>query len=236
MNDSYLGPFDDLAPMWSHLQASATPWWGATDSAEGAYHVQTALFALKRDVLRSSAFERFLAGYRFPTRRYDIVQEGELGISKALLEGGFTPSVLAPAEALRALWLDRVPSKLEWFEALPDRVGELRLEGQMDAKIARSLARYARDWYLDMTSVLALGDQINPTLLLWEGLLDTYDFPFIKRDLVLFNPPKTPEIVRLKHLARDGWTRLAALLAPVLPHYPAEIHPVLRMTREYLRD
>ena len=240
MNDSYIGPFDDLAPLWAHLSASDSPWWGATDSGEGSYHVQTALFALKRAVLRSAAFERFVADYRFPTRRYDIVQQGELGISKALLEGGFTPAVLASMEELRAIWLDGVPTKLEWFEALPDRVAELRLGGQMDAKIARSLSRYARDWYLDMTSILALGDQINPTLLLWEGLLERYRFPFVKRDLVLFNPPKTPEIVRLKHLAGGGepaaWQRLAGLLAPVLPFYPGEIHPVLRITREYLQD
>ena len=112
----------------------------------------------------------------------------------------------------------------------------MQLSGQMDATLARSLSRYARDWYLDMTSMLSLGDQINPTLLLWEGLLDKHRFPFIKRDLVMFNPPKTPEIVRLKHLAAGGWPRLAALLAPALPYYPQEIHPVLRITREYLQD
>jgi Rhamnan synthesis protein F len=236
MNDSLVGPFDDLAGTWESLRTSEQPWWGVTDSHEGAYHVQTALFALRQEVIRSAAFAGFVGGYRFPTRRYDIVQQGELGIARALLEGGFTPSVLAPVERLRAQWLDAVPTQLEWFEALPDQLESLGLSGHLDADLARSLSRYARDWYLDITSMLSLGDRINPTLLLWENLLASGQFPFIKRDLVLFNPPKTPELVRLKLLAGAAWPRLKALLEPIVPEYPPGLHPVLRITSGYLRD
>lgn len=84
--------------------------------------------------------------------------------------------------------------------------------------------------------MLSLGDRINPTLLLWESLLASGRFPFIKRDLVLFNPPKTPELVRLKLLAGAAWPRLKALLEPIVPEYPPNLHPVLRITSGYLRD
>jgi hypothetical protein len=82
MNDTLVGPFDNMEPLWKSLQQCSSPWWGLTDSYEGAYHVQTALFAVKQEVTCSAAFRSFISSYRFPFRRYDIVQDGELGLSR----------------------------------------------------------------------------------------------------------------------------------------------------------
>ena len=236
MNDSFVGPFDDLAPVWRSLAGSASPWWGATDSGEGAYHVQTALFALKQAVVQSppsSASSPATASRRGATTS---CRKASSGCPRRCSTAG-SPLTCSPRwTSLRKLWLDAVPTKLEWFEALPDRVDELGLAGQMDATLARALSRYARDWYSrhdehveprrpDQPDAAALGRPAREAPL-----------PVHQARPRLFNPPKTPEIVRLKPLAAGAWPRLAALLAPMLPYYPQEIHPVLRMTREYLQD
>ena len=106
-NDSFLGPFDDLAGVFARHAASGADLWGLSDSWEQAWHIQSSFLVLSARAVASDGFARFRAGYAYPDRREDVVRDGEVGLSRALLaDGSLRMEVLAPYAALARAALD----------------------------------------------------------------------------------------------------------------------------------
>jgi hypothetical protein len=107
----------------------------------------------------------------------------------------------------------------------------------MDAELAEAVARYADEWLLRLTGKVALGESLNPTLYFWAPLISNWRAPFIKRDLVMFNPIKTPELLLVREVVKGSrWAGLRNQVRPLLPSYPNEIYPVLRITEKMLES
>ena len=124
-NDSFLGPFDDLAGVFARHATSGADVWGLTDSWEQAWHIQSSLMVLSARALESDGFAQFRAGYAYPDRREDVVRQGEIGLSRALLaDGSLAMQVLAPYAALARAALEGPPASNDFSRALLD---DLRL-------------------------------------------------------------------------------------------------------------
>ena len=87
---------------------------------------------------------------------------------------------------------------------------------------------YFEDWLFDHAVRLRTGVPCNPQHWLWDGLIRSGNFPFLKKDLLLINPEHIPTIVRLCDiLPRNERLKFAELLHDLVP-------PENHLPRSYL--
>ena len=79
-----------------------------------------------------------------------------------------------------------------------------------------------------MPPILRAGLPCNPQHWLWDVLIATGKFPFVKKDLLLINPAHIPTIIRLSDiLPRTQQPSRSELLRDLVP-------PVMDMPQSYL--
>ena len=89
-NSSIMGPVLPLAPIFERARQWNCDFWGMTDNAELAPHLQSYFIVLNEKVLRSEAFRDFWKSV-LPYRSKDqIVMSYEVGFTVWLQEQGFT--------------------------------------------------------------------------------------------------------------------------------------------------
>ncbi|MFC3060744.1 glycosyltransferase [Paenirhodobacter populi] len=88
-NDSCFGPVGSFAPMFEKMEARGLDFWGATDSREFTYHLQSYWVVLSRKVFLSSAFTSFLESVKKQDNVQKVILNYELGLTKTLIEAGF---------------------------------------------------------------------------------------------------------------------------------------------------
>ena len=88
-NDSCFGPVGSFQPMFSRMEARGLDFWGATDSHQFSYHLQSYWVVLTRKVFTSDAFTGFIEGVTKQENVKAVIQNYELGLSKTLLDAGF---------------------------------------------------------------------------------------------------------------------------------------------------
>jgi lipopolysaccharide biosynthesis protein len=138
-NDSCMGPLFNLSPMMEYMNNKNADFWGLTDSVQGNWHIQSYFLVLSKKVLDSSAFKNFFQQNFNNLTKKEIIEHGELLLSKTLSNNGFSHSVFIPYE------------KFETTDS-----------GNLFAK--------------------------NPTHFFWDRLIQDFGFPFIKKELILYNP------------------------------------------------
>ncbi|HEX2676791.1 MAG TPA: rhamnan synthesis F family protein [Polyangiales bacterium] len=97
-NDSVLGPFADYAQLFARMHEA--DFWGATDSHEYTWHVQSYFLVTSRRVLASEAFRRFWAGVLDYRDKVQVVRSYELGWSSYLVDQGFRGAAVVPFETV----------------------------------------------------------------------------------------------------------------------------------------
>ena len=95
-NDSCFGPVGSFAPMFNEMQARGLDFWGATDSHEYSYHLQTYWVVLTHKVFMSAAFADFFASVRKQENVQQIILNYELGLTKKLAASGFKAGAMIP--------------------------------------------------------------------------------------------------------------------------------------------
>ena len=88
-NDSCFGPVGSFQPMFSRMEARGLDFWGATDSHQFGYHLQSYWVVLTRKVFTSDAFTGFIEGVTKQEDVKAVILKYELGLSKTLLDAGF---------------------------------------------------------------------------------------------------------------------------------------------------
>lgn len=88
-NDSCYGPVGSFAPMFEAMEARGLDFWGATDSHQFSYHLQSYWVVLGRKVFRSDTFKGFIEGVQKKENVQQVIQSYELGLTKCLMEAGF---------------------------------------------------------------------------------------------------------------------------------------------------
>ena len=158
VNDSVIGPFAPLRPLLDRIDYSVADLWGATDSPQRGYHLQSFFLAAGRTALTHPAWSAFWADVHPARSKEWVIRRYEIGLSQRLLAAGLRGRALFAYEALAARLAHEAPAS------------ELH---------ARQLVVSRR--------ILARGGVLNPTAHLWRELLRE-GFPFVKRELLGRNP------------------------------------------------
>ncbi|MBL3675738.1 glycosyltransferase [Paracoccus sp. KCTC 42845] len=95
-NDSCYGPVQSFAPMFATMEGKGLDFWGATDSHEFSYHLQSYFVVLTRRVFTSAAFMTFINGVTKQDNVQKVIINYEIGLTKILLEEGFAAAALIP--------------------------------------------------------------------------------------------------------------------------------------------
>ncbi|MEE4211430.1 MAG: glycosyltransferase [Parvularcula sp.] len=88
-NDSCYGPVGSFEPMFTKMEARRLDFWGATDSHEFTYHLQSYWIVLSRKVFSSPVFRAFLDGVKKEENVRQVILNYELGLTRCLVEAGF---------------------------------------------------------------------------------------------------------------------------------------------------
>ncbi len=158
VNDSVIGPFAPLRPLLDRIDFADADVWGATDSPQRGYHLQSFFLAVGRTVLTHPEWTAFWADVRPAQSKEWVIRRYEIGLSQRLLAAGLRGRALFPCETLVARLADAMP-------------------GSEAHARQREVSR----------RILTRGGVLNPTAHLWRELLRE-GFPFIKRELLGRNP------------------------------------------------
>lgn len=90
-NDSCFGPVGSFEPMFAAMEAKEVDFWGATDSHEIRYHLQSFFVVLSRKVFTSTTFGDFLGGVKTQPNVQQVILNYELGLTDTLQKAGFKP-------------------------------------------------------------------------------------------------------------------------------------------------
>lgn len=193
VNDSNLGPICEFETLLDRVRQEKSDIVGLTDSYEKGYHLQSYFIWFGPRVCKSAALPLFCAQYPFSSDKNIVIEKGELHLTKMFQEMGFSISALVPYELVASEWLSGVSSLIEDIKNLPEAYplfSSNNIEsGSYKAKMLAKLDAI-------ISSVVA-GIPLNPTHFFWDCLVERFDFPFIKRELVLLNPAEVPSYFKL---------------------------------------
>ena len=196
-NDSVYGPLRSLNELFAAIDFGAADVWGATDSWQSRYHLQSYLMAFSPSVVGSETWTRFWAGVQPTWSKVWLIKLYEIGLTQSLLRAGFTCRAIWPYQTLLTdidVGLLRDRAKEEEGPDLNDPVNQAR-----------------RRHVLRLRDAVSARAPLNPTSDLWRQLLNAR-FPFIKRELLRNNPTQVPDVVEW----RDALPEVSeASLAPI---------------------
>lgn len=180
-NDSVYGPFTPLGPVLARMDFTKADVWGATESWQRRYHLQSFFLAAGPAALSSKAWREFWGKLRPVRSKHWIVTRYEVGLTQALVRAGLRCQALWGYEDLAA---DVDTSLLGPDETVVDPFENVR-------RIQAGRIRYAT----------VARRPLNPTAELWRQLL-VRDFPFIKRELLRDNPAGISDIIDWRNVLR----------------------------------
>jgi hypothetical protein len=197
-NDSVFGPVHDLRESWEHPAVRDADFWGITDSWQLGYHLQSYFLVLRRTALDHPALWDFLSTYPFPNAKRQVVRDGELGLSTALLRGGLVAAATCPYEAVARRWIDDLPARLAHVRALPENaiLDDAALVAAVNDRTAGQGLRHL----METAAHVRRGIPQNPTHAFWDTLLRDFRCPFVKRELLLHNPAEIPYATDVREL------------------------------------
>lgn len=187
INDSVIGLHGDISANLERMRSAKADAVGFTDSYERSYHLQSYFLWFGPRFCRSGLLQAFMARYPFTSEKDVAIKQGEIGLSRFLLEQGFSVDTLYPYERIAGAWLKTVPQLMRAIKKLPTFDPSL-LEKSHRTDLLQKLDAIAY-------SVLS-GTPVNPTHFFWDVLL-AQGHPFLKRELAILNPGEVPTYFRL---------------------------------------
>ena len=186
LNDSVYGPLCDMSGMIERIDFTRTDVWGATESYQNRYHLQSFFIAAGPTALSSKAWHRFWKSVRPVRNKLWVILHYEVGMTRALLKDGLRCAALYPYRDLVAR-IDPAPLvKLDKDD--PD---------DTDAFVINRKTHLQRLLYAASHRV-----PMNPTAELWRQLMQVR-FPFIKRELLRDNPAGVIDVADWRDTVRQ---------------------------------
>jgi hypothetical protein len=180
-NDSVYGPLLSLEPMLARADFDQADLWGATDSWQHRYHLQSYFLLAGPKVMVHPAWTSFWRQVRPVSSKKWVVARYEIGLTQKLLSAGLQCKPLWSYQEL----IDQVVN--EPFEIEP-KLAEQDPMLQMRALASRRLR-----------SAIAHRAPLNPTADLWRQLLQV-GFPFLKVELLRKNPTGVPDVADWRYV------------------------------------
>jgi hypothetical protein len=204
-NDSVYGPITTLSTFFDRLDFGLADVWGATDSWQHRYHLQTYLIAFGPKVLSNPAFGEFWRSVRNVRSKDAAVRHYEIKMTQWFQAVGLR---------CRAVWD---------YQAMILSAQILALEESFDSN-ARPLALAIRQVAERALSAASDRTALNPTnelwlLLLWHGC------PFIKRELLRRNPSRVPGLFMWHRIVSDRAPEFYQMIIDDLKRVASRIAP-----------
>ena len=192
-NDSVYGPLHQLGPVLNRIDFAEADVWGATDSWQHRFHLQSFFIAFGPKAFSDEAFNTFWRSVQNIRSKAWVVKHYELGLSRSLIAAGLR---------CKAIW-----SYIEMIEVLRQNVAEQdaqerEIEARLRSRIEPDQGNrqpnelFANAARLNAERILRIANRrvpLNPTADLWRVLIEQ-GFPFLKRELLRSNPSRVPDI------------------------------------------
>lgn len=175
VNDSCYGPFSRLNEILGRMRDRDLDVVSLTDGWFGSHHLQSNFLLFNETAVRSRTLDDFFEQYDFPILKSSIVGKGEIGLSRFLRAKELRIGAVFDYAALGRSFLDG-------FE---QRIGELSCAEDQNASLIH--------WLTSVRTSLEVGEPLNATHVFWEELLFS-GMPFVKRDLLIKNKLKVPNL------------------------------------------
>ena len=185
VNDSCIGPFGGLGTVLDRGWSSGSDVWSLTDSWEHGYHMQSYFMAFGANALRSGVLTAFAEQYEYPVAKRDIVDKGEVALTRFLQAEGCSVGAVFP-------YADLVTKFVNGFE---DELARRMAEPQVLAVRALDPAFIPPDveGIIKTFEKIRAGRPLNTTHSFWRQLLND-GFPFLKRELVVSDPAAVSDL------------------------------------------
>ena len=214
-NDTYVGPLVGYTEIFEAMAETPADFWGLTSSRRVHPHVQSFFVAFRPWLVESQAFAKFWHDMSPVSDRAKVISQYEVGLTKAMTEGGFTWSAyFSESERDRTLAQRRVA----WwsFHRLPPPRSRRDLDW---------LAKKAKDPW-------------NPAIGLADAALDGGRLPYVKIDTLRYDPYGlgADKLLRLCEQAHpDAFDGVRHYLDSTAELYPVRADVQLRPTPVAMR-
>jgi len=186
VNDSMYGPLGDMRDMIERIDLTKADVWGATESYQNRYHLQSFFIAVGRTALTSKAWKAFWTSVRPVRAKLWVILNYEIGMTRMMLKHGLRCAALYPYKSL----LERIdPAALV-------KLGRDQPE-DTDPFVINRKTHLMRLLYSASHRM-----PMNPTAELWRQLMEG-GFPFLKRELLRDNPAGVIDVADWRELARE---------------------------------
>jgi hypothetical protein len=164
-NDTYVGPLVDYPTIFASMADRPVDFWGLTASRRVHPHVQSFFLAFRPWLVQSQAFARFWHGMSPVSDRATVISQYEVGLTRALSDGGFTwAAYFSESDRDRTLAQRRVA----WWSVH-------RLPSPRSRRDLNWLVKKAKDPW-------------NPAIGLADAALDGGRLPYVKIDTLRYDP------------------------------------------------
>jgi len=175
MNDSCYGFFRPVKDLNRQVSDGNADLWGITESYEHAYHLQSYFLIISGHLFASPAFWKYWNRFHLHTDRDQVIRKGEIGLTQHVLASGFKVRSQVSYEELVEYWL----------------TVRCKNFGNSQNEI---------DYVTNLEHLLGCRVPVNPTHYFWDILLEQFDAPLLKRDLIRRNPVAIPGIQKFTAL------------------------------------
>jgi lipopolysaccharide biosynthesis protein len=175
-NSSLFGPLFPLRGVFERMDAVECDAWGMTDNLEIAWHLQSYFLVFRSSVLSAPVFRQFFRGILPYTDKEQLIRSYEVGLSRLLLDQGFTLRAMVGQNDFRG-------------SVLPPRMALADLQAWWST-VARRAGLSPEPMNLTTT---------QPIELLRAGM------PFVKIELLRDNPRSIPLEPVLREIEATGW-------------------------------
>jgi hypothetical protein len=180
VNDSVYGPFADLKPLLAAIDFKRADLWGATESWQHRYHLQSFFLGCGEAVIRGRAWQEFWRSVRPVPCKDWIIRHCEIGFTGAMARGGARCAAIFPsASLLDEREIDRLERVIDEDDVWRGQNCRLHAEAIHARHILRCTRRRTNG--------------LNPSVDLWRQLIQA-GYPFLKRELLLRNPTRVADV------------------------------------------
>jgi lipopolysaccharide biosynthesis protein len=188
LNDSVYGPLTDMAPLLEGIDFSKADVWGATESYQNRYHLQSYFIAAGPKALSSKAWNRFWNSVRPVQNKLWVILNYEVGMTRAMLKYGLRCAAVVPYKDLTSR-IDPAPLVRRGRDEPEDSDPYIINRKEHLERILKNASNRI---------------PMNPTAELWRQLMELR-FPFIKRELLRDNPARVVDLADWREVARDAY-------------------------------
>jgi len=185
VNDSVYGPVYPLSSILHAAEVKDADAVGITDSWEHHYHLQSYFMMFFPGALRSRAFQRFWRNFPTVGAKKWVIRNGELKLSNVLARSKLRLAALCPYR--------------EVARQVLQRLSEAGLSASGDGS---SNVKYEAAYQEILRSRIVSGAALNPSHYFWDTLIVDWQCPFLKRELIAWNPAGVPRAWDWEELLR----------------------------------